>query len=251
MDLKIKNKLALIVGASGSIGSKVSIDLANEGTKVILLGRSLQKLNNLKKLMLNKNRHEIMQFDLEKQPELTNFKNQIKKLNSYPDIIVHCLGGSLGIVNPLSNKEDWIKVWNINLGIAHEINRLIIPKMKKKKWGRVVHISSLATSFMKGNPPYISAKYALEGYVKRMSKEYSKNNIIINAISPGLIDIKKRYFSNLKKNNYKQFKSFLDHHIDIKRLSNLKEISQVIVFLCSEHSSYMPGSIVKVDGQGN
>ena len=56
----------------------------------------------------------------------------------------------------------------------HEINNLVLPKMLKKKFGRIIHISSIAIIFFKGNAPYISAKYALEGYVKSVSKEISK-----------------------------------------------------------------------------
>ena len=168
-----------------------------------------------------------------------------------PDIVIHCLGGSFGINSTFSSKEDWIKVWNLNLGYSHEINNFLIPKMVKKKWGRIIHISSIATTFFKGNAPYISAKYALEGYVKSVSKEISKHNVIMCCVSPGIIDIKNRYFNKMKKEKNKEYKDFLNSHIPINRMATLDEISNLILFLSTDHSSYMPGSIIKIDGQGN
>ena len=112
-------------------------------------------------------------------------------------------------------------------------------------------ITIIATTFFKGNAPYISAKYALEGYVKSVSKEISKHNVIMCCVSPGIIDIKNRYFNKMKKEKNKEYKDFLNSHIPINRMATLDEISNLILFLSTDHSSYMPGSIIKIDGQGN
>ena len=70
-------------------------------------------------------------------------------------------------------------------------------------------------------------------------------------VSPGIIDIKNRYFSKLKKKTKKEYLDFMKAHIPINRMASIKEISNLILILSSKYSSYMPGSIVKIDGQGN
>ena len=100
----------------------------------------------------------------------------------------------------------WLKVWNINLGYAIDINNFFIPKMALNKWGRVIHISSAITTSFDGYSPYASAKCALEGYIKSVSKVVSKNNVIINGIAPGVIDKEEGYFNYLKNNNISRIK---------------------------------------------
>ena len=87
------------------------------------------------------------------------------------DIIIHNLGGSLGVKDPFSSSSKWLKVWNNNLGYSIDINNSFIPKMILNKWGRIVHVSSAITTSFDGYSPYASAKCALEGYIKSVSKE--------------------------------------------------------------------------------
>ena len=194
-----KNKKIFISGASGSLGSKLAEDFSKYNVKLMLQGRSLSKLNKIK--IKNKKFHKLLSLDFNEENSIYKLEESFKK-NFYPDIVIHCLGGSFGVNKTFSSKEDWIKVWNMNLGYSHEINNLVLPKMLKKKFGRIIHISSIATTFFKGNAPYIS-KICLEGYVKSVSKEISKKNVIMLCVSPGIIDIKNRYFSKLKKENKK------------------------------------------------
>ncbi len=252
MEFGIKNKFALVTGCSKNIGKSIAISLAKEGVNLILVARTKKDLEDLKKI-LSKYTEKIFIIPLDLMKE-----NNIKKLFKFfkdksinIEIIVHNLGGSLNIKNSLAKKEDWVKVWNYNLGIAIEINNYFLPKMKKLKWGRIVHISTLATTTNEGYIPYIVSKNAVEGYVKSLSKEISKFNININCVSPGLVNLKNRYFSNLRKNNLKEYNKYLKNKIPINRMAEPQEISNVVTFLCSIHSSYMSGSIVKIDGVGN
>ncbi len=252
MELGIKNKFALVTGCSKNIGKSIAISLAKERVNLILVARSKKDLESLKKI-LNKYSKKIiiMPLDIMNENSLKKLFNFIKSNKIKIEIIVHNLGGSLGIRDSFSKKEDWIRVWDYNLGTAIEINNYFIPKMKKFKWGRIVHISTLATTTNEGYVPYIVSKNAVEGYVKSLSKEISKYNININCVAPGLVNLKNRHFSNLKKNNLKEYKEYLKYKIPINRMAQPEEISNVVTFLCSAHSSYMSGSIVKIDGVGN
>jgi len=219
---------------------------------VIGVARYEKNLSNLKNQMDRySNKNMVISLDLLKKNNVKKLIKLIEKKKINLNIIVHNLGGSLNITNPFSSINDWIEVWNYNLGISIEINNFYIPKMIKSKWGRVVHISTLSTTTNNGYVPYIASKTALEGYVKSLSKELSKNNVIMSCVAPGLVNLKNRFFSNLKKNNKNKFNKYLENNIPIMRMAEKEEIASLVTFLCSNHSSYMPGSIVKIDGVGN
>ena len=115
----IKNKKILITGASGSLGSQLAKDFSKLNVNLILQGRSLIKLKKIK--LKNKSRHSLLSLDFNQQNSMTELNNFFKN-EFYPDIVIHCLGGSFGINRTFSSRDDWTKVWNMNLGYSHEIN---------------------------------------------------------------------------------------------------------------------------------
>lgn len=252
MNSKIKYKTALIIGASKNIGKKISLALAKEKVSLIMVARSKEKLTKLKKEVDKySNNNSIIRTDLSIKSNINMLINKVDKKYKKVDIIIHNLGGSIGVKDPFSSSSKWLKVWNINLGYSIDINNFFIPKMVRNKWGRVVHISSAITTSFEGYSPYASAKCALEGYIKSVSKVVSKNNVIINGIAPGLIDKEEGYFNHLKNNNISELNKYYKNKLPIHRMCSQNEISNTIVFLCSDLSSYLPGVIIKQDGVGN
>ena len=252
MNLKIKNRTALIVGASKNIGRSISIALAKEKVSVIMVARSKEKLTKLKKEVDKYSTNNyIIQMDLNIKSNINKLNDEVNRKYKKIDIIIHNLGGSLGVKDPFSSSSKWLKVWNINLGYSIDINNFFIPKMILNKWGRIVHVSSAVTTSFDGYSPYTSAKCALEGYIKSVSKVVSKNNVIINGIAPGLIDKEEGYFNYLKNNNISELNKYYKDKLPIHRMCSQNEVSNTIVFLCSDLSSYLPGIIIKQDGVGN
>ncbi len=252
MNLKLKNKVALIIGASKDIGREISISLAKQKVNLIMVARSKKDLLELKKLVdcYSLNNH-IISIDLSIKKNNSILIKKIKKNYKSIDIIVHNIGGSLGISNPFASSSSWNKVWYSNLGIAIDINNNFIPEMINKKWGRIVHISSGITSTFQGNSAYASAKCAVEGYIKSVSKTISKDNVIISGVAPGVIEKKKGYFYFLQKNDKEKLNEYYKNNLPINRMCSQLEVANAVVFLCSDLSSYMPGSIIKLDGIGN
>ena len=123
--------------------------------------------------------------------------------------------------------------------------------MIEKKWGRIVHISSLGAKTGKGYVPYVSAKCALEGYVKAMSKTLSNKNVIITAVAPGLVELPNRYYTKMKNDDPQKLNSYYEEHLPIRKMAQPNEIADIICFLCSAKANYMPGAIVPVDGGGD
>ena len=252
MKLKIKNKTALIIGASKNIGKNICIALAKGKVSLIMIARSKEKLIKLKKEVDKySTQNSIIQIDLSIKSNIHKLIKKVSRKHKKIDIIIHNLGGSLGIKDPFSSSSKWQKVWNMNLGYSIDINNYFIPKMIKNKWGRIVHISSAITTSFDGYSPYASAMCVLEGYIKSVSKVVSKNDVIINGIAPGLIDKEEGYFNYLKHNNVSELNKYYRNRLPIHRMCTQGEVSNTIVFLCSDLSSYLPGVIIKQDGVGN
>lgn len=228
MNLGISGRTALVVGASRGIGLEIARELQSEGCKVHTVSRTGKTSLNMD--LMKDNQPEMLLAALSASP---------------PEIIVHVLGGSQGRIQTLGPASDWAWVWRLNLGVAHDINRAFIPLMRRNKWGRIVHISSNAALGAVGYCPYASAKAALNGYVRAVSKEFSRDGVIITAVAPGIVYTPGRYWASLDS---KEKEEYFNKYIPIHRFGRAEEVAKTVVFLCSDHAAYMAGSIVSIDG---
>lgn len=250
MDLGIKDRLTLVTGASRGIGRAIAVELAKEGARVILVARSPEQLRTVRQeLEGGEERHHCITLDLTAQDGVPALVKAVEKVGEL-DIMVHNLGGSHGVFQTFASSEDWKNVWQFNVGIGHELNRIFIPSMVKRRWGRIVHLSTFSTVTCGGYAAYVSAKCALNGYVRSVNREVSKDNVILSAVAPGAIYTEGRFYAKLQKENPAALEDFFENHLPIRRLGRADEIAPVVSFLCSEHASFMAGSIVPIDGGG-
>jgi 3-oxoacyl-[acyl-carrier protein] reductase len=249
MDLGIKGRWALVTGAGKGIGRAIAKELAKEGARLILASRSPEPLETTWKELENRDEHVCVPVDLMAEGGVAKLAAEIKKLGNL-DIMVHNMGGSAMVFPALAPLEDYDKVWRFNVGVAHELNRLFIPDMALRKWGRIVHLSTLSTYTYNGYAAYVSAKCALDGYVKAVSRDCSKDNVILSAVAPGAIYNEGRHFAKLQKENPAALDAYFKEHLPIKRLGRAEEIAPVAAFLCGDQASFMAGAIVGVDGGG-
>ncbi len=227
MNLGIQGRTALVVGASRGIGEAIANELREEGCKVYTVARS-GKVDFLMDLM---------------PVGATDLLVAAMSMNQ-PDIIVHVVGGSMGLTSALLPATDWAKVWRLNLGIAIDINRAYLRPMAVKKWGRIIHLSSNAPRLGSGYGPYTSAKAALDGYVKQVSREVSKDGVIMTAVAPGIVPTPGRHFASMGE---VEREAYFDSYLPIRRFGVPQDVAKVVAFLASEHSAYMAGAIVQVD----
>ena len=241
--------VALVTGASRGIGRAIAKELAREGARVILVARTPELLEAVRQELTAPDKHSLVAVDLMAEGGVPKLADFITKLGNL-DIMVHNLGGSAGVFPALAPAADWQKVWQFNVGIAHELNRLFIPAMVQRRWGRIVHLSTLSTTTYNGYAAYVSAKCALNGYIKTVSREVSKDNVTITAVAPGAIYSEGRHFAKLQKENPAELENYFKEHLPIKRLGTAEDVAGVVAFLCSAQASFMAGSIVGVDGGG-
>jgi len=248
MDLGIKGKRALVTGASRGLGRAVSLGLAEEGVKVAVVARDGLLISKVVKEMGPAAcGHYGVTMDLTKNKSAEALKRKLEKNFGMPDIIVHNLGGTLGIKGPLADIADYQKVWRFNIGIAIELNRLFLPHMQRGKWGRIVHISSSAAVTADASLPYCSAKAALNAYVKGLGRNVAKDSVIVSAVMPGPFMYKGSHWDNVAREDPQRLRK-LRARTALNRLAKPEEISGMVVFLCSERASFCAGSVVPVDG---
>ena len=255
MDLGIKGKNVLVTGASQGIGRAIALEFAKENCNVTVIARRQNELEKVVEEMGGiRNGHSYYSIDLMPYGNPTKAVHDLTTDRLY-EIIVHNVGGTLNIKDCLSPVEDWNNVWRNNVGIAIEMNHLLIPQMQKKKWGRVIHISSISAENLRGSGPYGAAKAYLNAYTKVLGKQVAKDGVVVSALAPGSI-----YASGgpwdpenpINKKDPEAFQrkqsDFLRHHHAIGRLGTAEEIAPFAVFMASKYVTFAPTSIIPIDG---
>ncbi len=256
MELGIKGKRVLVTGASQGIGRTVALAFAEEGCKVSVIARRENKLKELVEEMGGESKgHLYYAGDMMKKGEPALTINKLTSKNNCFYIVVHNIGGTLNLKDPLASAEEWCQVWSLNVGIAIEINALVIPAMIKQKWGRIIHISSISAESVRGSTPYAAAKAYLNAYVKGIGRTFAKDNIIISAIMPGAVYAKGGHWDENSEINakdkeafFKKREDFLRHHHAIGRLGIPEEIAPFVIFMASNLVTFAAASIIPVDG---
>ena len=229
-----ENKKIFITGGTGSIGNAIC-QYFNEN-KCSEIYASTTNLEKVKK------DDSFINF---KQLNLINISkiNFEEELNIDVDFLVLNAGVTKDNIFLRMSEEEWSNVIDVNLNSSFYILKHFIKKMIKKRFGRIVFISSVVA--YTGNPGqvnYTSSKAAISGMVKSLALELSSRNITVNAVAPGFID------SNMTdKLNDNQKNSILDR-IPMKRLGKPEDIAKAVGFLCSENASYITGQTIHVNG---
>ncbi|MBI3129756.1 MAG: SDR family oxidoreductase [Acidobacteria bacterium] len=240
-----------MTGASRGIGKGIAQALAAEGARVLLVARNREALEAVRaELPGGADAHRCFALDLTAEGGISDLVTGIQAEAGDPPILVHNLGGSHGVFQAMASSEDWRKVWQFNVGIAHELNRIFLPAMVAAKWGRVVHLSTLSTRTHNGYAPYVSAKCALDGYVKSVNRDVSRHNVVLTAVAPGAIFSEGRHFAKLAQEDPAALDAYYKEHLPIQRLGQPSDIGPVVAFLCSDYAAFMAGAIVGVDGGG-
>ena len=236
-------KKILIVGGSTGLGFYLTKLYIKKNYDVTIISRNKNKNieNKVKQLLCDVTNIVLLKKLL---------RNFLKK-KIFFDIIIHNVGGSQKVFDYKEDSKKYELVWRANLGYAIEINNFFIPYMIKKKWGRIVHLSSSASYNYSAPVAYSVAKSALNTYVSSLSRKLIKSNIVLSCVCPGPIELPNRYMTLLQKRNTKFWKNYVKNHLPIGRMAKPSEITSVIYFLTSEDSSYCSGAIWNIDGSEN
>jgi 3-oxoacyl-[acyl-carrier protein] reductase len=251
VDLGISGRLALVTGASRGIGRGIAAALAAEGARVVLVARTVEALEVVRATLPEPDRHSSMALDLMQDGAAEELARRVQALGEL-HILVQNVGGSNAVWgDTFATADEWLAVWRYNVGIGHELNRVFVPGMVERRWGRVVHLSTLSTRTYKGYPAYVTAKSGLDGYVRTVARAVARYNVVISGVAPGAILIEGRHFARLQAEDPAALERYFEESLPTRRLGTPEDVGPVVAFLCSEQASFMAGSIVAVDGGGS
>ena len=247
----LNGKKVIITGASKGLGSVCAKALADEGAQVVLMARTQEKLENVRKSCKNPDKHLSIALDLTDIKKLRKAIAKAKAFLGKVDILLHVAGGGLGLRNPLLSLDDLERLFKLNVGIAAEINHLIVPEMMKQKSGNVVHVCSIASSEATASVGYNTVKAALAGYVRTLGREIAGCGIIVTGILPGGFIAPENSFARLQGKNPEMVKKFIQERLPRKYLGKAEELIPMVLLLCSGSASMMNGCLVPIDaGEG-
>ena len=248
MDLKIKNKLALVTGGANGIGEEISLELAKAGVDLLVTSRTKLPISNLKK-KLKKFKVEIkgIEVDFLKKDWEKSFFKKIKSYNI--DILVNNAGHNLNITDPYCSKKDWNKVLDLNFFAPVQICNNLIPGMKKNGWGRIVNITSCAGLENMGPITYGIAKSSLTTYTRTMGRILATEGgqVVMSAVFPGVVLTEGGHWEKVLRDDPERAQDYLKERCPLGRFGEPSEIAPVVAFYCSQHASFSHGAIIPAD----
>tara|TARA_Y100000816_G_scaffold287541_1_gene270470 strand:- start:562 stop:1281 length:720 start_codon:yes stop_codon:yes gene_type:complete len=234
-------KNILITGATGGIGSALVKKFYDAGHNICATGTASEKL----KLLSEKysERLKCIQCDLFKNEQIYNLAAQAKEKFGQIDILINNAGITRDNLFLRMKDSEWDDVINLNLNSNFILTKLIIKDMIKKKWGRVINISSTAAKIgNSGQANYVASKSALEGLTRTLANEVASRGITVNCVAPGFVNTE--ILDSLEKSRLEK----MVERVPVGRIGTAGEIADAVYFLSSEESSYITGQVLHVNG---
>ena len=253
MDLNLTGKKVLVTGGTHGIGLSISTQLAKEGCDVAVFSRTQKRVNQTKKILDNLGCNNIcIVSDVLDKDSYDYVEREIKSNWGGVDILINNVGGGgrWGNNNILDTGEStWSDVYDKNLTSSMRYTKMFLPYMMKKKWGRVITITSTHGKEVGGKPWFNVAKTSQTTLMKNLAvnKDYASRGITFNSVAPGAIMIPDTGWETMKQHNKKEFDEF-QSSLPRGRLGTPQEVANLVTFLSSEKASLISGASLLIDG---
>ena len=242
MVFNLKGKSALVTGASGGIGSAVARALHSQGAELIINGTRSSELEKLAAEL--ESRVHVLQGDLADTNSIGCLAEEAEKISDNGiDILVNNAGITRDNLLVRLSDQDLMDVINLNLIAGFHLTRKIIRGMMKRKWGRVIGISSVVgITGNAGQTNYAAAKAGMIGFSKALALEVASRGITVNNIAPGFIK------TPMTKDLSEEQVTRLQASVPIGRLGEAEDVAAAVVYLASSGASYVTGATLNVNG---
>ena len=242
--LRLDGKTALVTGASQGIGEAIAKLLAKQGARVVLAARNEEKLKALAE-EIGAAGGTVLPLTLDvTRPE--TFGERLKGLPedfAGVDILVNNAGVTADNLLARMSLEDWERVLRTNLTGAFALTKEVVRGMMKKRWGRVINMSSVVGMMGNaGQANYAASKAGLIGFSKSLARELGSRNITVNVVAPGYIQ------TAMTEKLPEASREELTGAIALKRLGSVEDIAWAVLFLASEEGGYVTGETLNVSG---
>jgi 3-oxoacyl-[acyl-carrier protein] reductase len=240
----LKDKVAVVTGASQGIGRETALVLAEAGAKVVVAARSDEKLQALAADINAAGGYAFaVKMDVADAEQVrAGFKQVLEKFGRL-DILVNNAAITRDGLAMRMKAEDWEAVLRTNLTGAHLCIQQALPTMMKARGGRIINISSVvAQSGNAGQANYVAAKAGIIGLTKAIAIEIASRNITVNAVAPGFVATP---MTDVLPDKVKEE---LKTRIPLGRMGSARDVAAAIVFLASDEAAYITGHVLNVNG---
>lgn len=243
--MSLEGKNALVTGGSRGIGRAVSIRLAAMGAHVIInYVSNPDAARATEEIITNAGgTAEILAFNVSIASEVQAAIKQLIKDKGSLDILVNNAGITRDALMARMKEDDWDAVLDTNLKGSFICSKAAVRSMMKKKWGRIVNISSvIGFAGNAGQVNYASAKAGIQGLTKSMAREFATRNINVNSVAPGYIE------TDMTRDLSEDIQEMIKAEIPLARLGNPDDVAAAVAYLVSEDGSYITGQTIHVNG---
>ncbi|HID03515.1 MAG TPA: 3-oxoacyl-[acyl-carrier-protein] reductase [Desulfobacterales bacterium] len=243
--MSLEGKNALVTGGSRGIGRAVSIRLAAMGAHVIINYVSNPDAAKVteKTIVDAGGTAEILPFNVAIASEVQDAIKQLIKDKGSIDILVNNAGITRDGLMARMKEDDWDAVLDTNLKGSFLCAKAAARSMMKKRWGRIVNISSvIGFAGNAGQVNYASAKAGMQGLTKSMAREFSARNITVNSVAPGYIE------TDMTRDLPEEIQEKIKAQIPLARLGSTENVAGAVAYLVGEDGSYVTGQTIHVNG---
>jgi 3-oxoacyl-[acyl-carrier protein] reductase len=244
MDLQLKDKTALVTGASVGIGRGIAKALAAEGVKLAISARRADKLQEVADEIVAAGGHRPVIIESDLYPEDAAAKLTAAAIQGlgHVDILVNNAGGSRSFKDLHVSEEAWHEAITLNFHRPRQVADALVDQMIARKWGRIINITG------KSEPDHVNgafcAKAGIHSWAKGLSRMVGPHGITVNCIPPGRIH-SEQIFRNYTP-EYRQWQC--ENEIPMGRYGEPEDMANLVTFLSSPLASYITGAVIPVDG---
>lgn len=239
--IDLKGKKVLVTGASGGIGKAIAVELSSNGADLCLTGRKKSELESLQKLIGGN--CEIIISDLSKSEGIDELANSAQEKMGQIDILINNAGITRDNLFMRMSEEDWNEVINVNLNSIFKLTKQLIKGMIKRRYGRIINITSvIGVAGGAGQSNYSASKAGIIAMSKSLAQEVGSRSVTVNSIAPGFIE------TNMTAELSDDRKEEILHSISLGRLGKPDDIAGAVCFLASDKASYITGQTIHING---
>jgi len=238
---RLDGKTALVTGASQGIGEAIARRFVAQGAKVVLAARNEEKLNSLA-AQLGPTAYPL-RLDVAASEKIAGRLGEIPEEFAQIDILINNAGITRDNLLLRMSLEHWEEVLRTNLTPAFALSKELVRGMMRRRWGRIVSVSSvIGLMGNAGQVNYAAAKAGLTGFAKSLAKELGSRGITVNVIAPGYIQ------TAMTEGLPEDAQRALVESIALKRLGQVDDVAAAAVYLASEEAGYVTGHVLNVSG---
>lgn len=243
--MNLQNKIALVTGGSRGIGREIALGLSREGANIAITynSNSVKALEVVEELKQNGVKAIAILGNVSIEEDVAAIIKTVEQELGSIDILVNNAGITKDNLIIRMSTQDWMDVMDVNLKGVFLCTKAVARGMMKKRYGKIINISSVVgITGNAGQSNYSASKAGVIGFTKSMAKELSSRGIRVNAIAPGFIQTD---MTDILNDDIKQE---MLKNIPLNYFGTPKDISNLVNFLASEASDYITGQVIKVDG---